>query len=289
LHLSVESLHDRASVVKCFIDGRSQDTPDWRFHRHIVRIGIYLRERLGLRPGQRVAILSTLRPELLVAEWATVAQGATAVLIDPDVADSTFEAMWTRVSPHAAFVGHAAHLGRLRDLGAAAPAPENVVAFDGHETATPGPVSWSEALDLGGTLDTPERAQSFRTLAREVASEMPAVASMGLGADGSIGWHCLNHGEVVSSLRRLWSCYPARRGDLAYVAGGSLSLSARLALFAFASDGRTTTTLGTQGQGAEEIAALRPRFAVAPMEVSERAARLSRGRIEWIRTLGGTP
>ena len=48
VHLAVERKHDRAAVLRYRVATTWQDMPDWRFHRHAMRIGLYLRERAQL-------------------------------------------------------------------------------------------------------------------------------------------------------------------------------------------------------------------------------------------------
>ena len=48
LHLAVERKHERPAVLRYRMATGWQDMPDWRFHRHAMRIGLYLRERAQL-------------------------------------------------------------------------------------------------------------------------------------------------------------------------------------------------------------------------------------------------
>ena len=78
--------HDRSAVLLDRDGERRRETPDWRFERQVIRLALFLRDRAALAPGDRVAIVSSLRPELAVAEFAAIAQGATSVAIDPALA-----------------------------------------------------------------------------------------------------------------------------------------------------------------------------------------------------------
>jgi len=63
LHADAMREHARQSALLARDDAQWVATPDWRLDRHIIRLALYLRERLGVEPGQRVALLSELRPE----------------------------------------------------------------------------------------------------------------------------------------------------------------------------------------------------------------------------------
>ncbi len=80
-YVSAMREHDRKATLLHWTGGRWQETPDWRLDRLVIRLSLYLRERAGLLPGERVAVLSPLRWEWLLAEWSAVAQGAVAVAV----------------------------------------------------------------------------------------------------------------------------------------------------------------------------------------------------------------
>src|SRR5713101_7984130 len=182
LFLAAMRKHDRAAVLLHHGQEKWQETPDWRLERQVIRLALFLRDRGGILPGDRVAIVSRLRPEAVAAELAALAQGAAALAIDPDLSPAELRA---------------------------------VFCFDG---SADGAWAWSEALDLGGTLDTPERAQLFRALAREVKADAPALGHL-VGWDGSLRAQFLTQAETAARLVALRAGSPARKGAVGYVAG----------------------------------------------------------------------
>ena len=263
LHCATERKHERPAVLKTRIDGAWQGTPDWRFHRHVVRIGLYLRERVGLDAGERVALLSNVRPEWAVAQWAALTQGAVTGVVDPRVPDSALSAQLVALSPRVAFVEDVAAAERLLACRAAVSTLETIVTFEGASPADH-VVSWSEALDLGGTLDTAERAQAFRARARELPATSPALAHAPPANDGS-SWRFLSHRDVVHRVHRVLSQARIAKGDVAYVTGDVPSLTTTVTLLAFAADGYTQVFIGTPGSELEEIGMVRPhKIVVSP-------------------------
>ncbi len=63
LFLTVERHHDRVAVVERRRESGTDRTPDWRFHRHVMRLAIYLKERCGFKDGYRLALVAPLGPE----------------------------------------------------------------------------------------------------------------------------------------------------------------------------------------------------------------------------------
>jgi hypothetical protein len=241
--------------------------PSWRFYRHVVRIGIFLRERLGVGPGDRVVIGSSLRLERALAEWATVCVGAVIVPLDPQASEDSLNALLAGVTPKAAITTRSEDYrngvglqGRL--------AAESVIELDGGSAAAR---TWSEILDLGGTLDTAERAEAFRAQARALTADMPAIEG-GLQAQGGASG-VLTHGDVIRRMREFWARVPPRDGDVAFIAADDPIFATTLPWMAFIADGRTTLALGTPGFAVEEICDLRPSLVVASTGLSDRIRR----------------
>jgi hypothetical protein len=238
-----------------------------------------------LQPGERIALFSPLRREWLLADLAAAVQGAVAVAVDPDLPGRALAAALAKTAPRAVFLSGPTALERvlsalLEARGGARPSAGDaggsvlsregkarsreveVIAFDGPVPV--GAALLSEVLDLGGTLDTAERAVAFRARAREVTPGQSALEHVQCDRDGIITLGSFTHGDVAAYLQALWSGEPARQGDLAYLAATHVTTALRLALLAFVGDGLTTVAFGDPDRAAEEIAALRPHKIVAP-------------------------
>src|SRR5216684_4454397 len=224
LFLAAMRRHDRAAVLLHHDGVKWRETPSWRFERQVIRLALFLRDRARLAPGDPVAI-------------------------DPDLPPEAVRRAIEETAPAVAFVANA-------------PAPEwtfgarAVVCLHGKAE---GAWAWSEALDLGGTLDTPERAQSFRAQAREVAPDSRALGYLA-GSDGLLQCQFLTQAEAVARMRALRTGSPARKGAVAHVSA-SPTLAARLALLSFVVDGSTACAVGMPGR---EVAGLQPDWVVGP-------------------------
>lgn len=261
LHLAVERKHDRASVLRRRVADAWQDTPDWRFHRHAMRIGLYLGERGRLTGGDRVALVCAARPEWAVVQWGALAQGMATAVVDPSLPDAELTAQLVSLAPRAVFVEGGAAQRVIASLASVRGATSTIVVLDGEAA---GALSWSEALDLGGSLDTAERANAQRARARAVPPETPALGHP-VGGTASVTWRFLSHREVVRRVHRVWRRSRIARGDVAYVPGDVPSLAASVAFLAFSADGHTQIVIGDKGSELEEIMMTRPHKIVAPV------------------------
>lgn len=262
LYLHAMREHARPSLLLHWREDRWQAVPDWRFDRQVIRLALYLRERVGVGAGDRVAVISELRPEWLLADLAATGLGAVSVVLDPGFPAAALASALAEAAPRAVFASTAALVKLGTGDGRGAVAGE-LIAFD--EVPSAGAAqSLVAVLDLGGTLDTAERAQDFRGRAREIQPSHPALRHCWWTRDGRIETVDLTQGEVIERLHRDWMREPARAGDVALVAAPAVSLGARLALYGFLGDGVTTTVLAVPGREASDLADHHPHKIVAP-------------------------
>lgn len=285
LHLEVERKHERAAVLVRLERDERLATPDWRFHRQIIRVALWLRERAGLEPGDRVALVAPLSHEALVIDWATVTQGSTLVVLGPEPSAAALETTFSRFAPRIVFVAGAEALRRVVERGG------NVVSLDGD--APEGVTSFAQALELGGTLDTAERAGAFRDRARAIKRSSDAIVHLEDVVGGAPRCDVLTHADVMAERRRLLAEHPARRGDLAYAYPDALSTAAHVALYTLVGDGLTSTAIGTAGRELDEISRLDPGIVVTRTGIVARRAKRSSydggGLRRWLgRTLGAS-
>jgi long-chain acyl-CoA synthetase len=277
LHAEAMREHARPSALLIRDGATWRPTPDWRLDRQVIRLALSLRERLGVEPGQRVALVSELRPEWLIADLAALGLGAVSVAIDPRLEQRELAEALEDAEPRVTFVSPAAQQ-MLESLDGRAPPPGQLVTLG--PAVAGGGIAFHALLDQGGTLDTPERAQSYRESAREIGPDRAAVRHYRKAARGAwdvVEW---SQGEVIERLRAGWLRAPARPGDLAYVCDPTIAPAARLALYAFLGDGCTTTALAPAGPERSDLAALHPTKIVAPAALFEEVARAGLARVD---------
>jgi len=232
------------------------ETPDWRFDRLVIRIAVYARERLEVKAGERLAIMGSLSPLWLAGEFAILGLAGAAVALSPALSDEEIvRALWT-TKARLALATDVECAARLLRLRARAEALETVIGPDGAGNGDGAFLGLGPFFELADTLDTAERAQGFRATARAVAPEAVALWHFAPGVPAMT--QGLTHAQAMSAVREHLLALPAHAGDLAYVQGGEVLLSSRLACHAFVGDGYTTLALGEKGRASEEIPTLRP-------------------------------
>ena len=186
-------------------------------------------------------------------DFAATGFGAAAVGIEHDVSDEGLATVLREAEPRVIFATDAESARRVLALSLAGGLAGAFVVGEGLDGAGEGSLGLTRLLDLGGTLDTPERAQGFRAVSRNVSPDSEAL------------WHAdaagvvrFSHAQAMARIAERLRADPARPGDVAYLEAVQARLAARLALFAFVGDGLTSTTIGREGRTSEDVVQWRP-------------------------------
>lgn len=279
---ATERKHDRPFLLKYGLSSTPTEMPDWRFHRHVIRIGLFLHERLQLQIGDRVALVAPIGPEWAIAQWAALTQGVATATFDTPASAAALAEQLGALGPRVVLAGGPALEHVLAWSGANPDKGVTVIASSGAAVAPA--ISWTQALDLGGTLDTAERANAYRGVMRALSPETAAVAHVGRNGVGPV-WRFLGHRDVVRRVQRIWAGARISQGDVGYIAGGAPSLFSTLAFLAFSADGHTQVLFGTPGLAIEEIRRSDPTKIVVSPAVAEQLSRAIPG-IDASRVLG---
>ena len=248
--------HVRPAAMTWSTGGTLEAVPDWKLDRLAIRLALFGRERLGLEPGGRVALLGRLGWLWPVVDFAAMGFGVLPVGLEHDLPDDALASVLAEAAPRAAFATDAESAERLKRLRRAGRLGDATVVAEGL-TEEEGLHSLERLMDLAAVLDTAERAQAFRAFSRQVAPESPA-----LWHAGPQGVVRLTHQAALAQAAPVLRARPAREGDVAYIDAPRVTVRKRLAMAAFVGDGYTTTALGREGRAPEDVAGLRPHKAL---------------------------
>jgi long-chain acyl-CoA synthetase len=268
LYLHCMREHERKAAFLSLRDGRWEALPDWRLDRWVIRLALHLQERVGVEPGDRVAVVSDLRPEAALADFAALGIGAVSVMVDAGVPAKHLVAALIDVGPKVIFASPVG-LEKLDGGTLSLPGLEQVIALNAKEVEED-VLRLETALELGGTLDTAERAQTFRAKARAVEPARQALVHYEGSKNGEPQWQELSQGEVIQRLEAIWQAQQPAAGDRVYLVASELSLAVRLSLYACLGDGYSTTALASALGTPAELAELRPHRVIAsPLILAE--------------------
>ncbi len=276
LYLHSMREHERKAALLYLQDGRWEPLPDWRLDRRVIRLALYLQERVGVAAGDRVAVVSELRPEAALADFAGLGLGAVSVMVDAGVPANNLIAALIDVGPKV-ILASPVGLDKLDGGGLPLPGLEQVIALDAGKAAD-NVVRLETAFELGGTLDTAERAQAFRATARAIEPGRAAIVHYEGSENREPQWQELTQGEVVQRVEAIWQAQQPALGDRVYLVGTELTLAVRLALYACLGDGYSTTALARSLGTAAELTELEPQRIIASPSILAEVLRRTRTR-----------
>jgi long-chain acyl-CoA synthetase len=168
-----------------------------------------LRE-LGLRDGDRVAILSENRPEWAIADYACLAARCTDVPIYPTLPARQAEYILRDAGAAALLVSSAAQLDKILPLRDRLPALRQVVVFDACERPD-GVLRFDQLLECGRSALA--RHPEWRAHALGAGPDDLATLIYTSGTTGDPKGVMLTHGNIASNVTTCVDMFDFRVGD----------------------------------------------------------------------------
>src|SRR5947207_8405396 len=147
---------DRPAVLKFKRDGRWVDTSVGAFRDTVRHLATALRHA-GVKPGDRVAILSENRPEWAMADFATLANQAVSVPVYPTLLGWQIEYILNDAGASVVICSNAEQLQKLGEVRGHCPAVHTIIVCDAPATLPNGVITFAQAVDTGRRND--ERAR----------------------------------------------------------------------------------------------------------------------------------
>ncbi len=186
--------------MRAKIDGAWRDITHAAFAEQVQDLSIGLLE-LGIRPGDRVAILSENRPEWAMADYACLAARCADVPIYPTLTAKQIEYILRDAGAVAILASDAVQLEKVLAVRHELPELKHVITFDPHAAqanAGDGVIPLTNVLDCGRT--TRERHPTWRADALEVQPNDLATIIYTSGTTGDPKGVMLTHGNIASNV-----------------------------------------------------------------------------------------
>lgn len=209
LFFTAITTYGRADAMQARVDGRWEPLSHAAILERVRRIAIGLAE-LGVRRGDRVAILSENRPEWALADWACLTSGVADVPIYPSLPAEQIPYLLTDSGSVAIFVSTPVQAEKIASIRAQAPRIAHVIAFD--ESARHAADLTLRELEARGALaDTPERAAAWEQAARAVRPDDLATVIYTSGTTGAPKGVMLSHDNIHSNVAATRRVIPVER------------------------------------------------------------------------------
>jgi long-chain acyl-CoA synthetase len=178
-----------------------------------VRRVSYGLEAIGIRRGDRVAVLSENRPEWAIADFACLTSGITDVPLYPSLPSEQLGYPLRDSGAVAIFVSTDAQAAKIAAIRGQLPALKTVIVFD-TAAATSADLTFEAVEAKGAVGDTPERAAEFRDRALRVTPNDLATIIYTSGTTGEPKGVMLSHDNIYSNVAATRNALVMRGDDV---------------------------------------------------------------------------
>ena len=205
----MQAFDGRPVAVRVRRDGRWRDLSYRDLAERVHAASVGLRE-LGLRDGDRVAILSENRPEWAIADYACLAARCTDVPIYPTLPARQAEYILRDSGAVALFVSSPAQLEKALAIRGHLPALRHIVAFDA-DARGPEVLGFEELLACGRSALA--RHPDWRAHALRATPDDVATIIYTSGTTGDPKGVMLTHGNIASNVTTCCRLFAFNPGD----------------------------------------------------------------------------
>ena len=168
---------------------------------------------LGVKKGDRVAILSENRPEWAIADYACLTSGVTDVPIYPTLPADQIAFILKDSGAVAIFVSTAEQAGKIAEIRDHVPSLTHVVSFD--ETGPAADMTLAALEHRGAAAETPQSLESYRSVAESVQPDDLATLIYTSGTTGNPKGVMLTHNNIRSNIEATRYKLPFEGNDVA--------------------------------------------------------------------------
>jgi long-chain acyl-CoA synthetase len=219
----------RGTLAQLFLDGVRYGLPDalrvkrggeWRSISHAdlradVQAAALALETLGIRRGDRVAIITENRPEWAVVDYGCLCSGVIDVPIYATLPANQITYILNDCGARMVFVSTAEQLAKIEEIRAELPALERAVVFDELATDDSSTLTLSRFLELGRQAEADGRGADFERDALRAQPEDLATILYTSGTTGQPKGVMLTHNNVYSNTQAVLDILDVSTDDIA--------------------------------------------------------------------------
>jgi long-chain acyl-CoA synthetase len=210
LYFSALERFGAASVaLRAKRDGRWTDLSYSELADRVQNLSLGLLE-LGIRPGDRVAILSENRPEWAIADYACLAARCTDVPIYPTLPAKQVEYCLCDSGAVAILVSTRHQLEKINSIRQRIPGLKHVISFEADTTGS-GVMSLEQVYGLGQAARS--RRSSWKSEALQVSPMDLATLIYTSGTTGEMKGVMLTHGNIAFDVTTCCELFTFRESD----------------------------------------------------------------------------
>lgn len=189
---------DREDALMHKVDGQWKSISHRFILQRVRHVALGL-SKIGINPGERVAILSENRPEWLIADYACVCSSFTDVPIYPSLPPEQIPHLLNDSAAVAIFVSTPEEAGKIRRIRSEVPQLKWVIGFaSGKEDGCD--FTLDELVSIGAAADSPQAAAEFRDRAVAVSPDHLLTLVYTSGTTGKPKGVMMTHDNLHSNV-----------------------------------------------------------------------------------------
>jgi long-chain acyl-CoA synthetase len=195
---AVERFGTKKAALRYKAGDAWKDITHQELARRVKHAALGLRE-LGIRPGDRVAIVSQNRPEWAIVDFACLATGCADVSVYPTLPANQVAYLLTDSDACAVFVENQEQYDKVLSVRDGTPDVRHIIVFDAVEGMdAPGVISFQELLQRGGAAES--KYPTYREDALAVDPEALATLIYTSGTTGPPKGVMLTHRNFCTNV-----------------------------------------------------------------------------------------
>ena len=168
---------------------------------------------IGVRPGDRVAILSENRPEWAIADYACLTSGVTDVPIYPTLPADQIAFILKDAGCVAIFVSTPDQVAKIADVRSQVPSLMHVISFD--EAGPSADMTLAALEHRGAAAETPDSIAEYQRVSRSVKPDDLATLIYTSGTTGNPKGVMLTHNNIHTNVEASRARMPFSGDDVA--------------------------------------------------------------------------
>jgi long-chain acyl-CoA synthetase len=265
---------DRPAIFKFKRNGRWVDTTVPEFRDTVRWLATALRHS-GVKPGDRVAILSENRPEWAMADFAILANQAVTVPVYPTLLGWQIEYILNDSGAGVVICSNAEQLQKLGEVRGHCPAVHTIVVCDPPNALPNGVITFTQSVDSGRRNDSDAERARFDELRRGAKPDDLATLVYTSGTTGNPKGAMLTHGNIASNVDATLQVLPIGHGVTALSILPLSHILERTADYALIAQGATIAYAESVTKVGDNLQEIRPHvFAAVPRLFEKMRARV---------------
>ena len=205
---------DRPAIMKYKRGDRWIDVsvPEFRDSVRWFSTGLY---ELGVKPGDRVAILSENRPEWTMSDFAILAASAVTVPVYPTLLGWQIEYILNDAGAVAVVCSNQEQLDKVLEIRSHVPSLHHVIVCDPPPTPAPGVLTFADVVARGKAFEEKNGRSWFDQSVKSRTPDDLATLVYTSGTTGNPKGAMLTHGNITSNVHTVRDAVPFQPGDTA--------------------------------------------------------------------------